>query len=74
MIQFFNIAYNDTLKEHILNAYNIGLKKGTIPIEIARDILIGWDDLKNYPEATVQDLFLGGNDNEDNYVMFVRGY
>jgi len=74
MIRFFNIAYNDILKEHILNAYKVGFKKGVIPIEIARDILIGWDDLKNYPEATVQDLFLGGNDNEDNYVMFVRGY
>lgn len=74
MIQFFNIAYNDTVKEHILNAYKVGFKSGVLPIEIARDILIGWDDLKNYPEATVQDLFLGGNDNEDNYVMFVRGY
>ena len=74
MIQFFNIAYNDTIKEHIFNAYRVGFKSGVLPIETARDILVGWDDLKNHPEATVQDLFLGGNDNEDNYVMFVRGY
>lgn len=74
MIQFFNVAYNDTIKEHILNAYRIGFKSGVLPIGTARDILVGWDDLKNHPEATVQDLFLGGNDNENNYVMFVRGY
>lgn len=74
MIQFFDIAYNDTVKEHIFNAYKVGFKRGVLPIETARDILVGWDDLKNHPEATVQDLFLGGNDNEDNYVMFVGGY
>lgn len=74
MIQFFNIAYNDTVKKHILNAHKVGFKNRALSIETARDILIGWDDLKNYPEATVQDLFLGGNDNEDNYVVFVRGY
>lgn len=74
MIHFFNIAYNDTIKNQILNARKIGFKKGVLSLGTARDILVGWDDLKNYPYATINDLFLGGKDDENNYVMFVRGY
>ena len=74
MIQFHRMAYNDTIREKIHHTHKTGFKNGRLSIETARDILIGWDDLKKHPGAKTQDLFLGENDDENYFIMFARGY
>lgn len=74
MIQFFNVVYNDRIKECIKESYMVGFKDKKLPIRIARDILIGWDSFENHQDATKDDLILGGKDNENTYEMFARGY
>lgn len=75
MVNFFNIAYNDELKNAVCSAVKQGFCKSKLTIEEARDILIEWDELGKFSNAKVDDLFLkGGIDDETDFFMFVRGY
>lgn len=75
MIRFFDIAYNDKLNIEIKSVIEKGFNNSKLTVSEARDILIGWDKLDNFPNASVNDLFLkGGIENENDFIMFVRGY
>lgn len=75
MIRFFDIAYNIDLKEAVCKALKQGFNEGNLTISEARDILIEWDKMEKFPNASVQDLFLtGGMKDEFDFIMFVGGY
>lgn len=46
MTDFFDIAYNDTIKEAVFSAMEQGFRNTKLSITEARDILIGWGILK----------------------------
>ena len=71
----FDIAYNIDLKEAVCKALKQGFNEGNLTISEARDILIEWDKMEKFPNASVQDLFLtGGMKDEFDFIMFVGGY
>ena len=75
MIDFYDIAYNWDLKCAIESAIKNGFYNSKLSISDARDILIGWNELYNFPRASEKDLFLkGGYYNEDDFYVFVRRY
>lgn len=74
MINLFDLAYNDYMKDAIISAIKGGFCATALSVQDARNVLIGWDELDSFNEATEKDLFLKGVNNEVNFYMFVRGY
>jgi hypothetical protein len=74
MIDLFDLAFNDQIKDAIISAVQKGFCPTALSIQEARDVLIGWDLLEKFPQATEADLFLKGVHDENNFYMFVRGY
>lgn len=75
MTNFFDVAYNEILKTKIQVAINHGFSNSHLTITEARDILIEWKKIEDFPNAAIEDLYLkGGTDDEIDFFMFVRGY
>lgn len=75
MIDFFNIAYNDKLKNAILHAIKSGFENAKLKVSEARDVLLLWEPLSKYPNISTNDLFLhGGKTHGTDFFMFVARY
>uniref|UniRef100_UPI00405659E3 hypothetical protein n=1 Tax=Agathobacter sp. TaxID=2021311 RepID=UPI00405659E3 len=77
MLDLFDLAYNNTIKEVVFAAVNRGFHNGKMSIEEARDVLIGWKPLDTFFGAKPDDLFLKEGedvDGKDSFYMFIRRY
>ena len=75
MINIFDLAYNDLLKQIIPITVDVGFREEKLSISEARDILVRWRGMQNYPDISIEDLFLKGNTKyENDFHLFVRGY
>ena len=75
MTNFFDVAYNEFLKTKVHVAIKHGFRNSNLTIAEARDILIEWEKIEDFPNAVIDDLYLkGGTDDEIDFFMFVRGY
>lgn len=75
MINIFDLAYNDLLKQIIPITVEMGFREERLSISEARDILVRWRTMQNYPNISTEDLFLKGNTKyENDFHLFVRRY
>ena len=77
MLDLFDLAYNNTIKEAVFNAVKRGFCNGKMSIEEARDVLIGWKPLNAFLGVKSDDLFLKEGedvDEKDSFYLFIRRY